>query len=872
MEASRSRHTTLLVFSLLLLGTLSVARAQDSLSPAAGAAQHGALLRLVAYLEANLNTLGNPQVPSVEKDILISESYNKLFRDAAVQIEDDLDPARSTVLYKDVSAYLLDVDFFFRSASFRYQVLEVSPQESDSGEPSWILRCLRSLEATDRRGHSLSNEQERFIEINRGADGLKIVSVYTTKLNRKEANRWWWAGLSPQWKALLAGDALLAEGIPFRHVLAYNEALLRTPIGDYRLSGYANAADLLADGSLFFYGDTLEAESLDSLPALDLPPDAIDAFLEGMMGVRELALDQQALTDLEPLAALKGLRRLSLSGCGITDISPLRSLSKLEELDISLNAVRDLEPLRYARQLQRLVARQTAVQGSIPSWTELRHLDLAACPLDSFWSPGLQPSLHYLDVSSSRLISLQRFDPLPQLEHLDLSQTQVARLQGLESSPLLRVLLLAGTPVSDINVSGAWPYLERINLDGTRVSRLDPLSGKSELKRVYCDGSLVSDSSARQFRRQNPQVLLVRETAYLQRWWDALNPLWKQALLEQAQATAPLDKETLHRVASLRSLPLSNRQGIGSLHPIRELVDLEGLDISNTDASDFEALSSLRYLRELNVSGTGLDSLSRLGVQPNLQTLRMEQTAVRDLGVLLGWERLDRLFANGVNASDSSWQQLEQARPDLLIVRDHQGMQAWWDALSPAWKEALLRPQGLSGAPSPEELSRIRRITELVLPPNAFDNLQPVSALSRLQVLRFPGNRIYSLAPLSRIRQLEVLDASSNPLQSLAGIESHNRLRELYANNTPITDLDPLARLFMLEKIAVSGTGIRNLQPLILHTRLQVLDCSNTAIRSLAPLEQVREMVELVVFNTRLSTNRVEQFRQMHPQCSIRFY
>ena len=111
----------------LLLGGVFALRANavpacpaDSLPPDSAATDEPpAVRRLVAYLEANLNTLGDPDVPTADKDVIIRSSYAKLFRDADVQIEDDLDTARQVVTYKPVQAYLQDVEFFFRRARFR---------------------------------------------------------------------------------------------------------------------------------------------------------------------------------------------------------------------------------------------------------------------------------------------------------------------------------------------------------------------------------------------------------------------------------------------------------------------------------------------------------------------------------------------------------------------------------------------------------------------------------------------------------------------------------------------------------------------------------------------------------------------------------
>ncbi len=74
--------------------------------------------RLMGFLEFSLNTLGSSETSTKEKEIIINESYQKAFLHEKVQVEDDLDENREILTYKDVQAYLKDVDFFFKEADF----------------------------------------------------------------------------------------------------------------------------------------------------------------------------------------------------------------------------------------------------------------------------------------------------------------------------------------------------------------------------------------------------------------------------------------------------------------------------------------------------------------------------------------------------------------------------------------------------------------------------------------------------------------------------------------------------------------------------------------------------------------------------------
>ena len=72
---------------------------------------------LIEFLEYALNTIGDPETPARDKNVIITQSYLKAFKDEKVQVEDDLNENRDMITHKNVQAYLSDVDFFFKENS-----------------------------------------------------------------------------------------------------------------------------------------------------------------------------------------------------------------------------------------------------------------------------------------------------------------------------------------------------------------------------------------------------------------------------------------------------------------------------------------------------------------------------------------------------------------------------------------------------------------------------------------------------------------------------------------------------------------------------------------------------------------------------------
>ena len=149
------------------------------------------------FLQFTLNTIGNPKTTTSEKDIIITQSYLKLFRDPKVQIEDDLDPGRKTVTNKDVQAYLKDVDFFFKSAHFSLDIQGIDSLMNDNDEKVYVVKLNRNLNAVTIEDDTINQNITRYLEVNLNpkSEDLKIVSYYSTKLSEQDDLSNWWQGL-----------------------------------------------------------------------------------------------------------------------------------------------------------------------------------------------------------------------------------------------------------------------------------------------------------------------------------------------------------------------------------------------------------------------------------------------------------------------------------------------------------------------------------------------------------------------------------------------------------------------------------------------------------------------------------------------------
>ena len=96
-------------------------------------------------------------------------------------------------------------------------------------------------------------------------------------------------------------------------------------------------------------------------------------------------------------------------------------------------------------------------------------------------------------------------------------------------------------------------------------------------------------------------------------------------------------------------------------------------------------------------------------------------------------------------------------------------------------------------------------------------------------------------------------------------------LEKLDISNTPIEDLGFLEDLTELLHVNVSGTQIKRIDEMSNLRQLKYVDCSNTNVKRIDALLGL-SLENLKCFNTRVNEKRVEEFKQLNPECSVSYY
>lgn len=777
--------------------------------------------QIVKFLESTLNFLADRQNTVSEKEIIINESYSKFFRDDKVQVEDDLDTKRLVPLYKDVQAYLTDVDFFFKGARFEYQVQDVSVQSNPAGQLFFKVTANRSLKGLSIDGDSVISNLVRYIEINfdESRKQIKIVSIYTTKLNEKEDLRNWWNGLSQGWKEFFGKDLSVDGDLMLSQVENYNDTValvdsIPVPISDSRIYG------------LFL--KIVDSKSVD---------------LSG----------NPMLSDLEPLVKLSNLTSLNLSGTPVVDLMPLRNLNALEKLSLSGTQVASLDPLKYCNRIRELDIGNTGIT------------DISV--LSSF------PALEKLDISHTGISDLKPLSELILLRELRMNDTKVADLAPLTRLKNLTSLDFSQTPVTSAEMISNLINLQTVTFNDTRIGSLQPMSGLPSLTRIYCDQTQVGKEDAVQFMIGHPGVIVIFASRGLESWWKSLPDDWQKIFFLYAVMDNPPSREQLHLLITIDSLNINGRAAIISLEPVMELSRLRWLDCSLTGITELDPLRDLLNIGSLNIRTTGVASLEPLSALAKLKWLNLDNTKVGSLAPVINLRSLNLILADNSGVTKEEADRFMEANPGCLVISQTYENSNWWKNLPESWQEVFRKTAGFRNDPDKFQLQKVANLKTLVIEGNpAITGLNPVVFLSALEEFRFADTRVTTLEPLSRMTWIKRLGFPKNAIADLTPLSGLTGLLELDAENTQVEDLRPVQGLFNMEILKLSGTPVKNLKELGGMRKLEALDIYNTRISNIDVLDNMKNLKSLKVFNTRISDKRIEKFKLSHPGCEVVYY
>ena len=817
--------------------------------------------RMVNYLQETLNFIGDPTQTAQEKEIIFTQTYTKIFQDDKVQIEDDLDTKRNTNLSKDVQAYLKDIDFFFKQATFTFDVQSVANLTKENGETYFKVTMNRKLEGVTVTNDTVNEVKIRYMEINFDPknNDLKIASIYTTKVNERESLRYWWNSMPSAWKTYFGKELRINDTIPLQSVMQVNE---KDFIYSYPILSVID-------------GDTVAAEWKETTVTKGL--DEFYAKLKGLVLMQSVDVSNiKTITTLEPLSELSELSVLNLTGTNVNDLAPLRNANKLRVLKAGNTRIEDLTPLKYDIKLEELDIANTDVSNLsvLDHLNKLQKLNIGNTRVSNLKPIENCPNLEELSIEGCLVNNIMTVGELVKITSLNISNTPIRDLLPAKNLKSLQSLKISNTSISDLSALSELNDLKELYCSNTPVRDLTPLKNHRKLSKIYCDNTRIDSKQASEFSKENPFTLVIYDTNALSEWWESLPIYWTAVFSKQVHIDGVPSTEQLHEVINMTDLNLSGNMFIQNLIPVTRLTNLVNLDISNTEINHLGPLTGMSRLENLNLENTQVKSLAPLAEMKSLKVLNISNTPIEDLEPLTTDSHLEVVWANNSEVDQDQVNRLMSALPNVIVIYQTERLREWWDNLDVTWQNLLKAQTGCTNyEPTDLELQKIMNIREFqVEQENQIQSLEPLKKLHWLEKVNLANQGIRDINALSEKSYLREVLLQNNPISDLSPLVGDTSINVLNIENTQITELTYVENMKHMKTLNASGTGIKSLKPLAKLTELEELLINNTAVKNISPIEDIPSLKLLKIYNTKVKNRAVNSLQQKRYDLNIVYY
>lgn len=844
--------------------------------------------QLIKYLEGTLNFLGDKTEVASEKDIIINESFLKIFVDDRVQIEDDLDENREIAISKDVQAYFKDIDFFFKDVKFNFIINKVENFVNEKGQIYFKASVTRNLKGITIQDDTIDNNQIRYFEINLNTieKDLKIASIYTTLPNKKQEMAFWWNNMAESWKDYFGESILIYDSLPFSNIISVGDSNLvvykwhETVLADTFLIRendtilYSHIIEIITGDSNFYIKyDTISEILPDTLIA---NTDVVYSQIEKFKSIKKIDISNSILIgNLQPLSEITKLEEINISNTLIDDLSPLRNLNNLEKINCSGTPLTNMEALRYS--------------------SALKEINISLTPIENIDVLSNLKSLESLNISFTQINNFASLENLQNLRLLNISGLNISLNSGLEKVINLTSLIAVATSFSDFNELKTLQKLQHLNIDScnltnfatlaelselnvlqannSNISDLSSLINLPELKLIYCDNSLVSKQEAQMFIEKKPECMLIYNTSELANWWNNLSKDWHSIANTRLKLSDPITKEQLHEIISGKSVDLANNPNITDLEPLKMLYRLESINVDGCKISNVKALKSLKNLNYLNINNTVVKSLEPLENLSNLKIIRIENTEISKITYLKNNKNLEYVYADNSLVEQDDALLLKTFLPEIFVIYQSKKLNMWWQNLSIEWQNIFIETSKIESQPHREQLQELVDLKNLEIKNSlSIKNLEVLSLFNLLEEITITNTGISDISAITFLPNLKTITVPNNPITDISALSRMNILEELNIENTSVEDLEAIKESKNLKVLNISGTKIKSLKSIKNLVNLEILIINNTRIKSIKQLESLTRLKELRCYNTGIKSSKIDAFKSSHPDCEVVYY
>ena len=292
------------------------------------------------------------------------------------------------------------------------------------------------------------------------------------------------------------------------------------------------------------------------------------------------------------------------------------------------------------------------------------------------------------------------------------------------------------------------------------------------------------------------------------------------------------------------------------------------LDLSDRALTDTD-IEPLRYmvkLKELNLSNNQITDCYWLYNLSNLTELDLSNNQIKDITMLSGLNNLRRLNLHGNRISDAS------------AVRYMHSL--WWvdyngnditDSITLAGKAYDTSEESISvmsrelSDPEMDALKLMVNLTSLKLRDCKITDISVLEGLVELRELDLGSNQINDIRVLSVLINLEKLNLGTNEISDISALRGLTNLTELHLGNNKISDISALRGLTNLANLNLGNNEISDISALQELVNITRLDLFNNKISDINVISELSNLT-----NLELAGNKISDFRALRELISLR--
>ena len=249
-------------------------------------------------------------------------------------------------------------------------------------------------------------------------------------------------------------------------------------------------------------GETLSAAEIATIerfdrigPASDPAPIRDLSGLEHAAALRDLRLRNNAITSIEPIAALDELERLDLHSNSLADLGQLDGLTSLRWLNLLQNGITSIDELPALDELEMLFLDFNQITDIAPlaGRRSLTRLGLVGDDITDITPLAVLTNLDWVMLSGNNITDITTLASLHKIYYLRLSSNNIVDVAPLAGLARLTNLHLYRSNITDLTPLRDLTGLEFLDLRDNNITDLEPLRGLTGLKDLHIGDNQITD-------------------------------------------------------------------------------------------------------------------------------------------------------------------------------------------------------------------------------------------------------------------------------------------------------------------------------------------------------------------------------------------